>query len=203
MPHPATQIFIWMMLSLQVQTLSPVYLFSLVPIVMLIAFKMHTRRFFNLLRRSRWILISLLAIYLFATPGQSMWEMPYLPSPTFEGLQEGLMQLGRLISVIAGLSILLTLLSREQLIAGIYGLLYPLHYLGISRERIAIRLALTLHYAEDAMRDTANDWQSAITTALQDNKMQSAHIELHLQPTIRLDRLLWMLGGLLLLQKLL
>lgn len=195
MPHPATQISLWLVLAIVAQTLSPAYLSAFAVLSLLIAFSLHAERLFILLRRTRWIFLSLLLIYAFATPGEALWSWGY--APTREGLLDGLTQLGRLVCVLAGLSILLTLLSRERLIGGIYALVYPVRYLGISRERIAVRLALTLHYAERAMRDAANDWHDAIEDALASGTAEAADIELPVQALTRIDFLLLMLCGIL------
>ena len=58
------------------------------------------------------------------------------------------LQLCRLAFTLASLAILLNLLPRQQLISGLYVLTYPLRYVGLSRERLAVRLALTLQYAD-------------------------------------------------------
>jgi hypothetical protein len=57
----------------------------------------------------------------------------------------------------------------------------------MSRERIAVRLALTLEYAETAMSDTAKDWRTTISTALQPSTTGATHIELRLQPFGTID----------------
>lgn len=199
MPHPATHILIWMSLSIIVQTLPLALLPGITGVLMFIAFRMHDQRFFALMRRSRWILFSLLLVYLFATPGEALWTLAYAPSPTREGMLDGAMQLCRLVSVLAGLSILLTLLSREHLVSGLYSLCYPARYLGLSRERFAVRLALTLHYAESAMRDTASDWRAAIERALKSVEGDAAHINVQVQALTRLDVLLLALSGAMLL----
>lgn len=179
-----------MSLSIIIQSLPPALLPASASLLMYIAFRMHDQRFFALMRRSRWILFSLLLVYLFATPGEALWTLAYIPSPTREGLLDGAMQLFRLAGVLAGLSILLTLLSREQLVGGLYSLFYPARYIGVSRERIAVRLALTLHYAESAMRDTAGDWRAAIERALKSAEGDAAHIEVQVQVLTRMDVLL-------------
>ena len=85
---------------------------------------------------------------------------------------------------------LLELLPQTQLISGLYSLAYPLRWLGLSRERIAVRLALTLEYAESAMRDTASDWRSTINAAMQPSVDRTEHIELRVQPFRAVDILL-------------
>lgn len=195
-PHPATQILVWACLAIVVQILPPAWLLAVACLLLLLAVKIHIRRLFTLLRRTRWIFFSLLLIYAFATPGEALWASDY--APTREGLREGLFQLGRIACVLAALSILLTLLKREQLISGLYTLAYPVRYIGLSRERLAVRLALTLHYAENAMRDTASDWRSAIRQALTSESHDTAHIPLPLHPLGWIDFGLLLVGGVLL-----
>jgi energy-coupling factor transporter transmembrane protein EcfT len=162
------------------------------------AFKAHPLRMLGLLRRTRWILVSLLVIYAFLTPGTALWSIAYIPNPTQEGLLDGLMQLSRLVCILAGLSILLTSLSQARLISGIYALLYPLRYVGVSREHIAVRLALTLHYAERAMQETAKDWRASIEHALQPQPGSKAEFALPMQLLTWIDGLLLIvIGGIL------
>lgn len=98
----------------------------------------------------------------------------------------------------AGLSIVLSLLSREQLVAGLYTLAFPLRYLGVSRERLAVRLALTLYYAEAAMADTASDWRGSIENMLRPIAPVSHEIELAVVPFTIRDALLLVMAALLL-----
>jgi len=74
-------------------------------------------------------------------------------------------------------------------------LAYPLRWFGLSRERIAVRLALTLEYAESAMRDTASDWRFTIRDAMQPSASGAEHIELRLQPFRVVDALILGLGA--------
>ncbi len=180
-PHPVTQIALWIGLAILVQTFQTAVLPLLAAGLVFLAFKAHSKRLLTLLRRTRWIFISLMVIYAFMTPGIALWSLPYIPNPTREGLLDGLMQLSRLICVLAGLSILLTSLSQERLISGLYVIAYPLRYIGLSRERIAVRLALTLQYAETAMQETAKDWRSGIESALVPENGNTSEFELPMQ----------------------
>lgn len=102
----------------------------------------------KLLKRARWLFLSMLLIYAFATPGEYVAGFPDAFAPTFEGLQSGLIQALRLAAMLGALSLLLATSSREQFMAGIYVLLRPFRILGVSPERFSARLWLTLHYAE-------------------------------------------------------
>jgi energy-coupling factor transport system permease protein len=154
-------------LSISAQALSAPGLLLLTVALFIAAAKLDSRQLFSLIRRTRWILFSLLLVYAYSTPGVALVAGLGRYSPTLEGLYDGLMQLGRLLIMLSGLAILLSLLTQAQFISGIYALAYPLNWFGGSRERVAVRLALTLQYAEPAMRDTAADWKQAIGGALQ------------------------------------
>lgn len=104
--------------------------------------------FYILLRRARWLLLSILLIYAYATPGEYLPGIPDYLAPTYEGLLAGLMQMGRLAAMLAALSLLLASSSREDIMVGVYLMLLPLRPIGIAPERFAARLWLTLHYVE-------------------------------------------------------
>lgn len=178
-PHPATQIVVWCVLAVMMQALQSLpILAGVTALLALLAFWLHERRLFELVYRARWILLSLLVIYAYATPGDALWQG--ISAPSRQGIEEAGLQLMRLLSVLSGLAILLTLLTREKMIGGIYVLLHPLRYLGVAPLRVAVRLALTLHYAETAMRETATDWRGTIAAALAEAKAEDVQIALHM-----------------------
>lgn len=157
--HPATQIIAWCVLVADMQFLKSGSLLLAAGFVLLAAFILARHKLMQLLRRTRWIMLSLWLIYAYTTPGDALFELPLAPS--VEGLQEGGLQMMRLMAALAGLAILLDRLHRQQLISGLYSLFAPLQYLGLSRERFAVRLALTLHYAEVAMLRSVS-WQESL-----------------------------------------
>jgi energy-coupling factor transporter transmembrane protein EcfT len=173
--HPATQILIWCVLVAVLQFLAPVHLFVAGCMALLVAFALSRHKFIQLVRRTRWILFSLWLIYAYSTPGQTLFDSAF--SPTREGLLDGAVQLMRLLASLAGLAVLLDRLHRQQLIAGLYTLFAPLKWLGFSRERLAVRLALTLHYAEVAMLRTLS-WQDHLQSLFDSNGDVSKVIEL-------------------------
>ena len=85
--------------------------------------------------------------------------------PTHEGLLAGALQAGRLLLMITALALVLVHLTREQVLAGIYGLLAPFKPLGLPLERIAVRLWLTLQYAESGLHANSlrERWDEALT----------------------------------------
>ncbi|HEY3327737.1 MAG TPA: hypothetical protein VGK14_11295 [Novimethylophilus sp.] len=104
--------------------------------------------FLVLIRRARWLLLSILLIYAFATPGEYLHGFPDYAAPTYEGLRIGVIQMARLAAMLAALSLLLATSSREDIMVGVYLLLQPLRVLKLAPERFSARLWLTLHYVE-------------------------------------------------------
>jgi len=194
MPHPAVLIFLWICLTVAMQSLQATGLLLAGVPLLIAAYTLSRVRLFILLRRTRWIMLSLLLIYAYATPGVAVWAPLGQFSPTHEGLIDGLLQLCRLAFALAGLAILLGLLSQAQLIGGLYTLAYPLRYLGLSRERIAVRLALTLQYAESAMLNTATNWRASIEQMLAPAGVKQDSVELHTTPFALRDGLLLVLA---------
>ena len=194
MPHPAVPILLWVYLTIAMQSLQAAGLLLAGVPLLVVACALSSAHFFTLLRRTRWIMLSLLFIYAYATPGEAVWASLAQFTPTREGLLDGLLQLCRLSFALAGLTILLSLLPQQQLISGLYTLAYPLRYVGLSRERVAVRLALTLHYAESAMLDTAADWRGSIERLLTPAEIKQNSIELHTTPFTLRDGLLLVMG---------
>jgi energy-coupling factor transport system permease protein len=188
-PHPAVQILVWIMLALLVQRLQGVELLNSCIALIALALTLCAEQMLSLIRRTRWIMVVLLFIYAYSTPGVAVLSQFGSLSPTWEGLSDGATQLGRLLSVLAGLAILLALLPLARLVSGLYSLMYPLRWFGLSRERFAVRLALTLENAESAMRDTASDWRTSIGNALKPNSSGTSHIELDVQAFKLVDAL--------------
>jgi len=186
-PHPAVPILVWIMLALLVQRLQGAILLTTCVVLILLALRLCAAQVRSLIKRTRWILIVLLFIYAYTTPGGAVFPQFGILSPTWEGLSDGATQLERLLSVLAGLAILLTLLPQTSLISGLYSLMYPLRWLGLSRERFAVRLALTLENAESAMRDTASDWRNTIDDALKPITSGASHIELEVHAFTLVD----------------
>ncbi len=199
MPHPAALIFLWACLTIAMQSLQATALLLAGAPLLAAAYALSAARLFILLRRTRWIMLSLLVIYAYGTPGAAVWASLAQFSPTYEGLLDGLLQLGRLAFALAGLAILLGLLPQQQLVEGLYTLAYPLRYLGLSRERIAVRLALTLHYAETAILDTSVNWRASIKQMLAQPEIKQDNITLHITPFTLRDSLLLVMGCALLL----
>jgi energy-coupling factor transporter transmembrane protein EcfT len=176
--HPAALILTWCMLVAIMQFLSLEILLIAAGSALLFSLLLSANKLLHLLRRTRWIMLSLLLIYAYTTPGQPLMDAVGMFSPSREGLIDGVLQLTRLLAALAGLALLLDRLDRQQLIAGLYTLLAPLRLFGVSRERVAVRLALTLHYAELAMLRETHTWQENLQGLFESHGGTSKQMEL-------------------------
>lgn len=137
--HPATALAAWLGAALLLQHLEGAPLAAGCGLAFGLALAVQPRRFLALLMRSRWLLLALLVAYAFLAPGHE-------PG----GWMAGGEQAARLAALLALLALVLGGYSREALLAGLYVLLMPLSWMGARVERLAVRLWLTLHYAEGA-----------------------------------------------------
>ena len=128
----------------------------------------------RLLRRTRWLLAMLLLTYAYALPGEAMWPQLGWASPSVDGLQQGMLRVGRLVLMLAGLALLLASTSRPRLIYGLYTLAGPLTWIGFDRRAFAVRLGLTLDYVENAPKPAR--WLEALRTPLPDDAMPATYI---------------------------
>lgn len=102
--------------------------------------------------RLRWFFLSLVIVYGWFTPGTPLWPFGALPAaaiPTVEGLLAGLGRVLALLLIVFAVNLLLRASSREELLTAVYSLARPLAALGLSRERLALRVMLVMEALDD------------------------------------------------------
>lgn len=182
--HPSLSIsaLVLMVVLLPTLKLNHLLLLSVALGGMLLHFRIS--RFFVMMRRMRWLFLSIFLIYAYTTPGQYMLGVPLEVAPTYEGLHAGILQIGRIALVIAGVAVLIATSTRELLMVGIYSIIKPLSFIGISPERFTARLYLTLQYIEMSEFKSKNEkstWQQMLNLNLYSHKQSL------LDEVIRLD----------------
>jgi len=148
--HPSLKIIVIIALAIAIQFIGLRILGVFDLLLSMLCLIMAPGLFRRVLTRSRWLLLTLLLIFAFTTPGEWVHHWPGEIAPTYEGLNLGLLQGLRLLVMLAALTLLLCRSNREDLMAGIFILLRPLKIIGLSPERFTARLWLTLHYVEQA-----------------------------------------------------
>ncbi len=154
--HPLVKILCFLILLLLISTAQGSMLFGALVLVLIFLnyFKIDT--FLHMVRRMRWLFLSIFIIYAFGTPGELLPQFPVIIAPTYEGIHLGWQQVEKLLLALAALALLVTRTSKEHLTLGLYMLLTPLKLAGLNVERFAARLMLTLNYVEElAMLDKA------------------------------------------------
>ncbi|MDP2809027.1 MAG: hypothetical protein Q8O34_02640 [Rhodocyclaceae bacterium] len=144
--HPATLLTAWGGLALAFQQasftgLAAASLLFLPPLAMGRA----PRRAIRLLGRARWLFLSLALLFIFATPGE---PVPNVPGATVEGFQLAGEHCLRLMLLLASLAALHEALGTIGMMAGLHTLLVPLATWRNLRERIVARLMLVLDHVE-------------------------------------------------------
>lgn len=96
-----------------------------------------------MLKRLRWLFLSILIVYLFFTPGVLLWP-DVLWGPTQEGLWQGLIRIAVLVLIVAAVNVLIGSTGQAEFLSAVSWCLQPLSWLGLSHERLAVRISLTL-----------------------------------------------------------
>src|SRR3569832_1935972 len=100
-----------------------------------------------MMRRMRWLWLSLVVIYFWFTPGVAVVPVPDTWAawvPTAEGLAQNTLRIATHTKKKKTAGLLLHLTSREQLFAALHWLTAPLGLFGVTHKRVAVRVALTL-----------------------------------------------------------
>lgn len=185
--HPASLILIWLAFAFCIPWLRPAELMAIVFLFSLPLLLRHSAHYLKLLRRSRWLLISLILVYAFVTPGVAAISVLGAYSPSREGLLSGALQALRLISLLATLALLLATTSRDRILAGLYFLLRPFVLIGVDVDRVAARIWLTLHYAEQTGSRRSGEWREQMQAALHGSGQEMTSIQLQIGRLSRLD----------------
>lgn len=120
-------------------------------------------RLLRLLRRVRILLLAIVVLFAWFTPGEAaLIGWPAL-SPTREGLLLAMEHVGRLVGVVCCVTLLLDVLTPNRLVGGVHALCRPLALIGVPPERLALRILLVLHYVEHAGGEHARDWKAWLT----------------------------------------
>ncbi|MFA7387130.1 MAG: hypothetical protein WCZ87_05660 [Thiohalobacteraceae bacterium] len=98
----------------------------------------------RMLQRVRWLLLALLILYGWFTPGEALLPALGVWSPSQEGLHQGLLRVLALLAIVAAVYLLLASTGRGALVGGLLWYGGPLRRLGLDDRRFAVRLVLAL-----------------------------------------------------------
>jgi energy-coupling factor transporter transmembrane protein EcfT len=120
-----------------------------------------------LLWRTRWLLVMVVMLNAFATPGPAAWGGAPDWMPSAAGLTLALHRGATLVAMLAAVNLLMRTTPTVALVAGIADLARPLRPLGVASDRIGARLAgalVELAATETALRAraSAGGWLDAV-----------------------------------------
>lgn len=119
----------------------------------------------RLMRRSRWLLLSLVIVLSWSVAGTPLWTpdaLSFVPAPTVEGLHDGALQALRLVITLGIVALLLATTPVNQLISGMRLLMMPLASF-VDVDRFVVRLALALEYGGERGRDSSRySWRDLL-----------------------------------------
>lgn len=182
--HPAAVLTLWAGAAVFFQSLpSPAFYWGVAFAVALAAYAAPAR-LMRLLRRIRVLLLVSVLLFAFATPGvRLMPELTWL-ALTRDGIILGCEHALRLVVMVALVAWLLERMETARLICALYAIFRPLAVVGVSAERIAVRLSLVLR----AVGDTGGAWRTWFVDA--ETGGGPAHVTLQMQSWRAFDRLL-------------
>ena len=95
-----------------------------------------------LLRRMRWLLLSIWVILAYGTPGEALFDLAWMP--THEGANEATLHMVRLMLILGCLAWLFSRLDHRGLLIALVSLLQPLSRCGLATDRLVVRLSLVI-----------------------------------------------------------
>jgi hypothetical protein len=191
--HPANRLLAWVIVIVSLSLVSIKLLAVAVVMIGLTAMRWVPTLLWRSLRRMRWLLLALIITFAWSTPGVYITSSWYAPS--IEGIYAGVEQALRLIGIVASLQIALYGMNQTMLLSACYQLGRVCCLPDRINARFAMRLGLTLQYAEHWLMDTSTlSWQN-LSAAFDDTKdTLPADITVEIMPFSRTDR--WVSVGL-------
>jgi energy-coupling factor transport system permease protein len=143
----------------------------------------------GMIRRLRWLLLAILIIYGWWTPGDFLIAhfAPY--SPTLQGLELGFLRIAALVCIVSAVHLLIQVTERGQLLSALLLITGPL-LRPQAKQRFAIRLLLTLEavgqvqvMVREAMRENPGSLRGLSRLSYYLRKVYAATLERALQAT--------------------
>lgn len=158
--HPASRLMAWITLMILAQVTRASLFWGLGFLVCLAAMLLARGRSARLLRRIRILLLVLMILFAFFTPGELV--LPFLGSagPTQEGLVTALNHGARLVVLVLAVALMLDTTGEQALVSGLVTLARPLGILGLSADRLAVRMLLVFRYVETP---PSGGWRALLT----------------------------------------
>ena len=121
----------------------------------------HLAPALKMLRRMRWLFISIAGFYFWFTPGEPLWSGAPNWLPSVEGMQLGSVRIVALVTLVLAVNLLLQTTPRDAMVSAVLWLTRPLRWVGVAHERLAVRLTLVF----EAVREVQSLYAAATPTS--------------------------------------
>jgi energy-coupling factor transporter transmembrane protein EcfT len=148
--HSGSILFLWVAAALLVQQAEGWSLAVLSAASLTVALVCARVQCVRLLARIRVLLLAILVLFAWFTPGEAVFMDCPRVRPSRESLLLAFTHGARLVALVCWVAILLGRMSADRLVSGLYALVRPCGVFGLPTERIALRLLLVLRYADVA-----------------------------------------------------
>ncbi|MBL8480600.1 MAG: hypothetical protein JNJ60_00270 [Rhodocyclaceae bacterium] len=146
--HPASLILAWAACATLVSRLSGRMLALALLALLAAALLRARRRLLRLVRRARFLLLTLFLVFGWATPGQYLLPSAGMLSPSLEGLAFAAAHVGIIVAMLAMVAMLLDVLAPPALAAGCATLFGRMLGRRGADDRLLARLCLVMQYVE-------------------------------------------------------
>lgn len=171
--HPGAALFLWVALVVLLQAVSGPALWVLAGLWVAVAAWASPANLRRLGRRIRFLLLAILILFAWMTPGQALVPVWTAFGPSREGLVLALEHGLRLVGVVALVALLLGRGGRDFVVSGLYALMAPCSLVRLSRDRLAVRLLLVLRNAEDR---PAGGWRHWLDSPVEEGDAVPLHV---------------------------
>jgi len=157
--HSGSILFLWATAALFIQQAEGWGLAALTAVSLVVASVCARVQCVRLLARIRVLLLAILVLFAWFTPGEAVFMDWPRASPSREGVLLALTHGSRLVALVCWVAVLLGRLPADRLVNGLYALFRPCRVFGLPAERIALRLLLVLRHASAARERPWQDWK--------------------------------------------
>lgn len=146
--HPSSALLVCLTAIVAIQFLGYVGL-GMVLLLLLARIALVFPRWWSLLRRMRWLFLTVWLILAYGTAGEALFDLAWLP--THEGVAEATLHVARLALMLGCLAWLFMALGQSGLQVALVSLLRPLSTRGIATDRLVVRLSLVMENLREEM----------------------------------------------------
>lgn len=163
--NPAAYFISWLMMAVAVQVFDWTSL-AIAFFGMLLTGKNTLRRWWQLIWRAKWLLLTLCLVLAYGTPGDLWRGIKWAPS--MEGMDAAGLHVMRLLLLLGSLAWLFQHLPHQRFVVSLWVLMRPIQKLGWDADQTVARLALVFDYLEQA--PAKGTWRHFLETPQEGNR---------------------------------